>query len=76
MKSALSATALQHYGRGLDAKHFPANWTFTGNALVGVRASVYPEGNEFPASMEDYRGPAGVNAARLGAPTNKVVSGQ
>lgn len=33
LKSALSAAALQHFGRGLDARHFPANWTFTGNAL-------------------------------------------
>lgn len=36
LKSALSATALQHYGRGLDAKHFPANWTFTANALESL----------------------------------------
>ena len=49
---------------------------FTGNALVGVRASVYPEGNEFPASLEEYRGAAGVNAARLGESTAKAVNGQ
>ncbi|MFC4500673.1 MULTISPECIES: hypothetical protein [Streptomyces] len=36
MKSAMSATVQQHYGRGLDAKHFPANWTFTGNALESL----------------------------------------
>lgn len=36
LKSAASATALQHYGRGLDARNFPANWTFTGNALESI----------------------------------------
>ncbi|TQE19698.1 hypothetical protein Sipo8835_39255 [Streptomyces ipomoeae] len=36
LKSALSATVLQHYGRRLDARHFPANWTFTGNALEAI----------------------------------------
>lgn len=36
LKSAVSATALQHYGRGLDARNFPANWTFTGNALESI----------------------------------------
>lgn len=36
LKSAASATALQHFGRGLDARNFPANWTFTGNALEAI----------------------------------------
>lgn len=36
LKSAMSATVLQHYGRGLDARHFPANWNFTGNALEAI----------------------------------------
>jgi hypothetical protein len=36
LKSAVSAAALQHYGRGLDARNFPANWTFTGNALEAI----------------------------------------
>ncbi|MER6351238.1 hypothetical protein ABT186_05150 [Streptomyces sp. NPDC001634] len=36
LKSAMSATVQQHYGRRLDAKHFPANWTFTGNALESL----------------------------------------
>lgn len=36
LKSAASATVLQHFGRGLDARHFPANWNFTGNALESI----------------------------------------
>lgn len=36
LKSAASAVALQHYGRRLDARNFPANWTFTGNALEAI----------------------------------------
>lgn len=36
LKSAMSATVQQHYGCLLDAKHFPANWTFTGNALESL----------------------------------------
>ncbi|MCX4906867.1 hypothetical protein [Streptomyces sp. NBC_00878] len=36
LKSAASATVLQHFGRLLDARHFPANWNFTGNALESI----------------------------------------
>ena len=48
---------------------------FTGNALVGVRASIYPEGNEFPTSMDEYRGAAGVNQLKLAEYIGTAVSG-
>jgi hypothetical protein len=35
-KTELAALAQQHYGAGLDARHLPAGWSSTGNALEGV----------------------------------------
>ena len=35
-KSELAAIAQQHFGSGLDARHFPADWASTGNALDGL----------------------------------------
>lgn len=35
-KTALAALAQQHCGAGLDARHLPASWTSTGNALEGI----------------------------------------
>jgi len=36
-KSALAALAVQHYGREMDARHLPGNWTGTDNALGGLQ---------------------------------------
>jgi hypothetical protein len=36
-KSALAALAVQHYGRGMDARHLPGNWSSTDNALGGLQ---------------------------------------
>jgi Domain of unknown function (DUF3854) len=35
-KSELAALIQQHFGPGLDARHFPGSWTSTGNALEGI----------------------------------------
>jgi hypothetical protein len=35
-KSELSALMQQHYGAEMDAKHLPANWSSTGNALEAL----------------------------------------
>lgn len=35
-KSEVAALAQQHFGAGLDARHLPANWSSTGNALEGL----------------------------------------
>jgi hypothetical protein len=35
-KSELAALVQQHYGAALDARHLPASWTSTGNALEGL----------------------------------------
>jgi hypothetical protein len=35
-KTELAALAQQHYGAGLDARHLPASWSSTGNALEGL----------------------------------------
>jgi hypothetical protein len=35
-KTELAALAQQHYGAGLDARHLPAGWSSTGNALEGL----------------------------------------
>ncbi len=32
-KSELAALAQQHYGRGMDARHFPQNWASTANDI-------------------------------------------
>jgi hypothetical protein len=32
-KSELAALAQQHYGRGMDARHFPQNWSSTANDI-------------------------------------------
>lgn len=32
-KSELAALALQHFGKGLDSRHLPGNWSSTGNSL-------------------------------------------
>ena len=35
-KTELAALAQQHFGAGLDARHLPASWTSTPNALEGL----------------------------------------
>lgn len=35
-KSQIAALAQQHFGAGLDAKHLPANWDSTANALQAI----------------------------------------
>jgi len=35
-KSELAALCQQHFGAGMDARHLPANWSSTGNALEGL----------------------------------------
>jgi hypothetical protein len=35
-KSEAAALTQQHFGAGLDARHLPANWSSTGNALEGL----------------------------------------
>jgi hypothetical protein len=35
-KTELAALAQQHYGAGMDARHLPASWSSTGNALEGL----------------------------------------
>jgi hypothetical protein len=35
-KSEAAALVQQHFGAGLDARHLPANWSSTGNALEGL----------------------------------------
>lgn len=35
-KSEFAAIFQQHFGSGLDARHLPANWASTGNALEGL----------------------------------------
>jgi hypothetical protein len=35
-KSEAAALAQQHFGAGLDARHLPANWSSTGNALEAL----------------------------------------
>ncbi len=35
-KSALAAISQQHYGSRMDARHLPASWSSTGNALEGL----------------------------------------
>src|SRR5262249_34457909 len=35
-KSEAAALAQQHFGPGLDARHLPANWSSTGNALEAL----------------------------------------
>lgn len=35
-KSEIAALGQQHYGAGMDARHLPANWFSTGNALEGL----------------------------------------
>jgi uncharacterized protein DUF927 len=36
-KSALAALTVQHFGRGMDARHLPGNWSSTDNALGGLQ---------------------------------------
>jgi hypothetical protein len=35
-KSEVAALAQQHFGPGMDARHLPANWSSTGNALEAL----------------------------------------
>ena len=35
-KSEVAALAEQHFGSGMDARHLPANWASTGNALEAI----------------------------------------
>jgi hypothetical protein len=35
-KTELAALAQQHFGAGMDARHLPANWSSTGNALEAI----------------------------------------
>src|SRR5436190_21137522 len=35
-KTELAALCQQHFGSGMDARHLPASWSSTGNALEGI----------------------------------------
>ena len=36
LKTELAALAQQHFGPGMDARHLPASWSSTGNAIEGL----------------------------------------
>jgi hypothetical protein len=65
-KTELAALCQQHYGRGLDASHLPANWSSTANSLeemaflakdvLLVVDDFAPQGNQYEIS--DYHGKA------------------
>ena len=52
-----------------------APWVMEGNAIVGARASLYPSGNHFPATVAEAEAIAGVGVdrAQLEAATKGVV---
>jgi hypothetical protein len=51
-------------GKGALQRRAPGG-TFVGNAIVGADAQRYPPGNEFPATLQSYRGSAGVDEGKL-----------
>ncbi|WP_344289457.1 hypothetical protein [Streptomyces synnematoformans] len=71
LKSALSAAVLQHYGRRLDARHFPANWTFTGNALEAIAHQLA----NVLLIIDDYAPQAADDPRRLATAADRVFRG-
>lgn len=71
LKSALSAAALQHFGRGLDARHFPANWTFTGNALETLANQLA----NVVMVVDDYAPQASDDPRKLASAADRIFRG-
>ena len=71
LKSAMSATVLQHYGRGLDARHFPANWTSTGNALEAIAHQLA----NVLMVVDDYAPQATDDPRRLASAADRIFRG-
>lgn len=71
LKTAVSAVVLQHYGRGLDVRHLPANWTFTGNALESI---AYQLANVL-LIIDDYAPQNAEDPRRLAAAADRIFRG-
>jgi len=72
-KSELAALAQQHYGATLDARHLPASWSSTANALEGLLFA----GKDCLVCVDDFA-PGGNQAdvQRLHRDAERVLRGQ
>ena len=70
-KSELAALAQRHFGAGMDARHLPANWSSTSNALEAVAHAA----KDALLVVDDYCPPGGPEAARYHAKADQVLRG-
>ena len=72
-KSELAALAQQHFGAGLDARHLPASWTATDNALEGLAFAV----KDAVMVVDDFApSGSGLDVQRLHAKADRLLRGQ
>ncbi|HEY8598325.1 MAG TPA: DUF3854 domain-containing protein, partial [Thermomicrobiales bacterium] len=72
-KSELAALAQQHYGPTLDARHLPASWSSTANALEGLLFA----GKDALVTIDDFA-PGGnqTDVQRIHRDADRVLRGQ
>jgi hypothetical protein len=72
-KTELTALAQQHFGVGLDARHLPASWTATGNALEGLAFLA----KDAVLTVDDFvAGASPGDAAKLQAAAERIFRAQ
>lgn len=72
-KSELAALAQQHYGAGLDARHLPASWSSSGNALEALAFAAA----DALLVVDDFIPTGGVvDAARLHRDADRLLRAQ
>jgi len=70
-KSELAALAQRHLGVELDARHLPANWSSTANALEAIAHAA----KDALLTIDDFCPPAGPEAARYHQKADQVLRG-
>jgi len=71
MKSELAALAQQHFGAGLDARHLPANWMSTANAIEGAAFAA----KDALLVVDDFNPTGAADPQKLHAVADRVFRG-
>ncbi|MBA4190913.1 MAG: hypothetical protein C0467_23235 [Planctomycetaceae bacterium] len=68
-KSELASLAQRHWGKGLDARHLPANWSSSGNSLEALAHAA----KDTLTTIDDFCPPNGPDAARYHQKADQVL---
>jgi hypothetical protein len=71
MKSELAALAQQHFGSGLDARHLPANWASTPNAIEATAFAA----KDALVVVDDFNPTGASDPGKLHATADRVFRG-